>query len=90
MSADLTQVEAAVMLAQAEAAKACREWAASKGGAMSLYIINNAGEFVHMERMDGQQFNNIRTALMKAQTALRSRQPTSMRFLILVMPWRRA
>ena len=26
MSADLTQVEAAVMVAQAEAAKACREW----------------------------------------------------------------
>ena len=33
---------------------------------MSLYIIDNAGEFVHMERMDGQVFNNIRTALMKA------------------------
>ena len=67
------------LAAAKKVAKACREWAASKGGAMSLYIINTAGEFVHMERMDGQQFNNIRTALMKAQTALRSRQPTSMR-----------
>ena len=46
---------------------------------MSLYIINTAGEFVHMERMDGQVFNNIRTALLKAQTALRTRQPTSIR-----------
>ena len=44
---------------------------------MSLYIIDNAGEFVHMERMDGQVFNNIRTALMKAQTSLQARVPTS-------------
>ena len=44
---------------------------------MSLYIIDNAGEFVHMERLDGQVLNNIRTALLKAQSALRTRQPTS-------------
>jgi glc operon protein GlcG len=60
-------------------ARVCREWAASKGGAMSLYVIDNAGEFVHMERMDGQVYNNIRTALLKAQTALKTRQPTSIR-----------
>ena len=60
-------------------AKVCRDWAASKGGAASVYVIDNAGEFVHMERMDGQVYNNIRTALLKAQTALRSRQPTSVR-----------
>jgi len=58
-------------------ARACRDWAASKGGTMSLYIIDNAGEFVHVERMDGQIFNNIRTAMLKAQTSLRTRQPTS-------------
>jgi glc operon protein GlcG len=55
----------------------CREWAASKGGTMSLYVLDNAGEFVHMERMDGQIYLNIRTALLKAQTSLRTRQPTS-------------
>jgi glc operon protein GlcG len=60
-------------------AKVCRDWAASKGGTMSLYIINNAGEFVHIERMDGQTYNNTRTAMLKAQTALRTRQPTSIR-----------
>ena len=60
-------------------ARTCRDWAASKGGTMSLYIIDTAGEFVHMERMDGQIFNNIRTALLKAQTALKTRQPTSIR-----------
>jgi len=58
-------------------AKACRDFAAAKNGSMSLYILDNAGEFVHMERMDGQVFNNIRTALMKAQTSLQSRVPTS-------------
>ena len=46
---------------------------------MSLYILDSGGVFVHMERMDGQQFNNIRTALLKAQTSLKTRQPTSMR-----------
>jgi glc operon protein GlcG len=60
-------------------ARVCRDWAAAKGGGMSLYIIDTAGEFVHMERMDGQVFNNIRTAMLKAQTALKSRQPTSIR-----------
>src|SRR6266481_994759 len=58
-------------------ARVCRDWAASKDGTMSLYIIDNAGEFVHMERMDGQVYNNIRTALLKAQTSLKTRQPTS-------------
>jgi glc operon protein GlcG len=57
----------------------CRDWAASKGGTMSLYILDNAGEFVHMERMDGQRYVNIHTALLKAQTALKSRAPTSIR-----------
>lgn len=58
-------------------AKVCRDFAAAKGGSMSLYILDNAGELVHMERMDGQVFNNIRTALMKAQTSLKTRVPTS-------------
>ena len=67
------------LTAARQMARVCRDWAAAKGGGMSLYIINTAGEFVHMERMDGQIFNNIRTALLKAQTALRTRQPTSIR-----------
>jgi glc operon protein GlcG len=65
------------LAAAKKVARVCREWAASKGGAMSLYIIDNAGEFVHMERMDGQIHNNILTALLKAQTSLKTRQPTS-------------
>jgi glc operon protein GlcG len=60
-------------------ARACRDWASSKGATMSLYVIDNAGEFVHMERMDGQITNHMRTALLKAQTALKTRQPTSIR-----------
>ena len=60
-------------------ARVCRDWAASKGGTMSLYVIDDAGELVHMERMDGQVYNDIHTALLKAQTALKTRQPTSIR-----------
>jgi len=58
-------------------ARGCRDWAASKGGSASIYVLDNAGEFVHMERMDGQAYNNIRTALLKAQTSLKTRQTTS-------------
>lgn len=58
-------------------ARGCRDWAASKGGSASIYVLDNAGEFVHMERMDGQAYNNIRTALLKAQTSLKTRQLTS-------------
>jgi glc operon protein GlcG len=65
------------LAAAKKVARVCRDWAASKGGTMSLYILDNAGEFVHMERMDGQVYNNIRTALLKAQTSLKTRQPTS-------------
>jgi len=60
-------------------ARGCRDWAASKGGTMSLYVLDNAGEFVHMERMDGQISNNMHSALLKAQAALKMRQPTSIR-----------
>jgi glc operon protein GlcG len=60
-------------------ASVCRDWAASKGGAMSLYVIDDAGEFVHVERMDGQASTDARAALLKAQTALKTRQPTSIR-----------
>ncbi len=59
--------------------RACRDWAASKGNAMSLYVLDNAGEFVHMERMDGQVATNMHAALLKAQAALKTRQPTSIR-----------
>ena len=58
-------------------AKTCRDFATAKGGAMSLFILDTFGEFVHAERMDGQVFNNIRTALLKAQTSLKTRVPTS-------------
>src|ERR1700692_3265291 len=60
-------------------ARACRDWTASKGTTMSLYVLDNAGEFVHMERMDGQIANNMHAALLSAQTALKLRQPTSIR-----------
>ncbi len=60
-------------------ARTCRDWAAAKGASMSLYIIDTAGEFVHVERMDGQVSEDMRTALLKAQTALKVREPTSIR-----------
>ena len=60
-------------------AKTCRAWAADHGGAASVYIMDTHGTFVHEERGDGQIYANIHTAMLKAQTALQTRQPTSIR-----------
>ena len=67
------------LVAAKKIARTCREWAASKGGAMSVYVLNNLGELVHMQRMDGQTATDVRAALLKAQSALKLRQPTSIR-----------
>jgi uncharacterized protein GlcG (DUF336 family) len=60
-------------------ARTCRAWAAEHGGTASIYIIDTHGTFVHQERGDGQVYTNIHTAMLKAQTALQTRQPTSIR-----------
>jgi uncharacterized protein GlcG (DUF336 family) len=60
-------------------ARTCRAWAAERGGSASIYIIDTHGTLVHQERGDGQMYNNIRTAMLKAETALKVRQPTSIR-----------
>jgi len=60
-------------------ARVCRDWATAKGGTASIYIIDTHGTFVHQERGDGQIYANIHTAMLKAQTALETRQPTSIR-----------
>lgn len=67
------------LAAAKKVARGCRDWAAAKGGTVSIYVLDNAGEFVHMERMDGQITSNEHSALLKAQTALKLRQPTSIR-----------
>ena len=58
-------------------ARVCRDWESARGGAMALYIIDKSGELVHMERMDGMTADDVRKADLKAKTALRRRQPTS-------------
>ena len=56
-----------------------RNWASSKGAAMSLTVIDDAGELVHMERMDGDLGTDTHAALAGARTALKLREPTSLR-----------
>ena len=60
-------------------AMACREWATEHGETMSLVILDPSGVPVHGERMDGQVNSNIQAAMLRAQTALQSRDPTSAR-----------
>ena len=61
-------------------AQSCRAWAADRGESMSLFVLAPSGDLVHGERMDGQVSLNMKTALMKAETALRSRSTTSARY----------
>jgi uncharacterized protein GlcG (DUF336 family) len=58
-------------------AQTCRAFAAQRGGTASIYILDTHDAMVHQERGDGQTYNDIRTALLKAETALKNRQPTS-------------
>lgn len=60
-------------------ARTCRAWGAEKGGAASIYIFDTNGTLVHQERGDGMLYNNMHTSMLKAQTALQTRQPTSIR-----------
>jgi uncharacterized protein GlcG (DUF336 family) len=60
-------------------ARGCRDYAASKGGAVTIYVLDRGGEVVHMERMDGEVNLDVRTALLKAQTSLRG-SPTSQQY----------
>jgi uncharacterized protein GlcG (DUF336 family) len=60
-------------------ARTCRQFAADHGGAASIYILDTHGTFVHQERGDGQIYANMHTAMLKAQSALQARQPTSIR-----------
>ena len=58
-------------------ARTCRDFATAKGAGMSLFILDTFGELVHAERTDGQVFNNIQRARLKAETSLKTRVPTS-------------
>jgi uncharacterized protein GlcG (DUF336 family) len=60
-------------------ARTCRDWAAAKAGTASIYILDTHGTLVHQERGDGQIYTNVHSAMLKAQTALQTRQPTSIR-----------
>jgi uncharacterized protein GlcG (DUF336 family) len=60
-------------------AMSCRSWAAENGQTVSLHIMDTSGIAVHAERMDGQVWHDMETALLKAETARRSRSATSAR-----------
>ena len=58
-------------------AQVCRDFAAAHGGAASIYVMDTHGTLVHQERGDGQIYNNMHATLLKTQTALQTRRPTS-------------
>src|SRR6185295_12245005 len=54
-------------------AEACERLAAAENVGISIDVLDNDGNIVYMDRMDGQGYLNIITAEMKARTALMQR-----------------
>jgi uncharacterized protein GlcG (DUF336 family) len=52
----------------------CLDYAKAHDGGASVVILSPSGYIVHAHRTDGQQPNNIDSALHKAQTALSTRE----------------
>jgi len=66
-----------INLATAERiAETCEKLAAAENVAITMYVLDNDGNHVYMDRMDGQGYLNIITAEMKARTALAQRAPS--------------
>src|SRR5579863_4797640 len=69
-----------INLATAERlAGACEKAATGQGVQISIMVLDNDGNHVYMDRMDGQGYLNIVTAEMKARTALMGREPSKNR-----------
>src|SRR5690349_23222766 len=69
-----------INLATAEKiADVCEREAAKQGVQISIMVLDNDGNQVYMDRMDGQGYLNIVTADMKARTALMGREPSKNR-----------
>src|SRR3954468_4101783 len=63
-----------INLATAERiAETCEKLAAEQNVAISMYVLDNDGNHVYVDRMDGQAYLNVITAEMKARTALMQR-----------------
>jgi uncharacterized protein GlcG (DUF336 family) len=58
-------------------AQTCLEYATAHGGGASVYVMDTHGTLVHQERSDGQIYNNMHATLLKTETALQTRRPTS-------------
>src|ERR1700694_1274252 len=69
-----------INLATAERiAETCEKLATAQGVAISIIVLDNDGNHVYMDRMDGKGYLNIVTAEMKARTALMGREPSKNR-----------
>src|SRR5215470_9509606 len=78
-AAEQIQDFSTINLATAERiAETCEKLAATENVAISIYVLDNDGNHVYMDRMDGQGYLNIVTAEMKARTALILRQPSKL------------
>src|SRR5438270_12994465 len=79
-AAEQIQDFSTINLATAERiAEACERLAAAENVGISIDVLDNDGNHVYMDRMDGQGYLNIITAEMKARTALMQRQPSKAR-----------
>src|SRR5471032_3041229 len=73
-AAETIQDFTTINLATAERiAETCEMLAKEQNVAISIYVLDNDGNHVYMDRIDGQGYLNVITAEMKARTALMQR-----------------
>src|ERR1700733_13697832 len=77
-AAEKIQDYTTINLATAERiVEGCEEAVTAHGGRVhTIIVLDNDGNRVYMDRMDGQGYLNVITAEMKARTALATRQPS--------------
>ena len=69
-AAEKIQDYSTINLATAERiAESCEKAATAQGVQISIIVLDNDGNHVYIDRMDGQGYLNIVTAEMKARTA---------------------
>jgi uncharacterized protein GlcG (DUF336 family) len=75
-SAQLAQKKALTLQAAKQIAAAAEKEAASHQWTMCIVILDDGGNMVYFERMDGTQIGSIKVAAQKANSAVAYKRPT--------------
>ncbi len=76
MNAQLATKKAMTLAAAKQIAAAAEAEAAKNKWTMVIAVIDDGGNLVYLERMDGTQIGSVDVAIQKAQSAVKFKRPT--------------